>query len=97
MTVEMLMLESSMSNSYNNPFSLAKLTYTNSTGMVTYRSKMTHDKNKKNFAISTAEELIAAITQHIPERRRTAWPNKIMVVTAARCFDQHLLKASHDH
>ena len=51
-----------------NPFSLAKLSYTNSTGMVTYRSKMTHGKNKKNFSISTAEEFIAAITQHIPEK-----------------------------
>ena len=51
-----------------NPFSLAKLTYNNSTGMVTYRSKMTHGKNKKNFSISTADEFIAAITQHIPEK-----------------------------
>jgi len=51
-----------------NPFSLAKLSYNNSTGMVTYRSKMTHGKNKKNFSISTADEFIAAITQHIPEK-----------------------------
>ncbi len=27
---------------------------------------MTHGKNKKNFSICTAEEFIAAITQHIP-------------------------------
>ena len=36
--------------------------------MVTYRSKMTHGKNKKNFAIMPAEEFIAAITQHIPDK-----------------------------
>ena len=29
---------------------------------------MTHGKNKKNFSITTAEEFIAAITQHIPEK-----------------------------
>jgi hypothetical protein len=29
---------------------------------------MTHGKNKKNFELSTAEEFIAAITQHIPEK-----------------------------
>jgi len=51
-----------------NPFSQAKLTYNNSSGMVTYRSKMTHGKNKKNFSISTAEEFVADITQHIPEK-----------------------------
>ena len=37
------------------PFSAAKLSY-NNTGMVVYRSKMTHGKNKKNFSISTADE-----------------------------------------
>ena len=36
--------------------------------MVVYRSKITHGKNKKNFSISSAEEFIAAITQHIPEK-----------------------------
>ena len=39
-----------------NPFSQAKLIYNNSSGMVTYRSKMTHGKNTKNFSISTAED-----------------------------------------
>ena len=29
---------------------------------------MTHGKNKKNFSISSAEEFIAAITQHIPDQ-----------------------------
>ncbi|MFO0795342.1 MAG: transposase [Candidatus Brocadiaceae bacterium] len=33
-----------------------------------YRSKMTQGKNKKNFQVYTAEEFIAAITQHIPEK-----------------------------
>ena len=38
------------------------------TGMVVYKSKMSHCKikgGKKNFAIYTAEEFIASITQHI--------------------------------
>jgi hypothetical protein len=29
---------------------------------------MTHGKNRKNFNAYMAEELIAAITQHIPEK-----------------------------
>ena len=29
---------------------------------------MPHGKNKKNFSVSSAEEFIAAITQHIPEK-----------------------------
>ncbi len=29
---------------------------------------MTHGKNKKNFEVYTAEEFIAAITHHIPEK-----------------------------
>ncbi|MBM2833539.1 MAG: putative transposase [Candidatus Brocadiaceae bacterium] len=51
-----------------NTFSLEKLTYNQETGTVIYRSKMTSGKNKKNFQIYTAEEFIAAITQHIPEK-----------------------------
>jgi len=51
-----------------SPFSTAKLTYNNDTGMVIYHSGMTHGKNRKNFSISSAEEFIAAITQHIPEK-----------------------------
>ncbi len=29
---------------------------------------MTHGANKKNFEVYTADEFIAAITQHIPEK-----------------------------
>ncbi len=35
--------------------------------MVVYRSKMTNGKDKKNFSISSADEFIASITQHIPD------------------------------
>ncbi len=51
-----------------SPFSTSKLGYNDKTDMLVYRSKITHGKNKKNFSIFTAEEFIAAITQHIPER-----------------------------
>jgi len=51
-----------------NPFSLDKMTYNDTNGMVIYRSKMTHGRNRKNFNAYTAEEFIAAITQHIPEK-----------------------------
>ena len=49
--------------------SIEKLRYIEETGTVVYQSKMTHDKkNRKNFEVYTAEEFIAAITQHIPEK-----------------------------
>ena len=51
-----------------NTFSLKRLIYNQQTGTVIYRSKMTHGENKRNFQIYTAEEFIAAITQHIPEK-----------------------------
>ena len=52
-----------------NTFSVEKLTYTNETATVIYRSKMSHgNNNKKNFEVYTAEKFIAAITQHIPEK-----------------------------
>ncbi len=54
-----------------SPFSAGKITYTSSSGMVVYKSKMTHRKikgGKKNFSIYTAEEFIASITQHIPDK-----------------------------
>lgn len=51
-----------------NPFSTAKLRYIPESGMVIYHSKMTHGKNRKNFALFRAEEFIAAITQHIPDK-----------------------------
>ncbi len=52
------------------------LTYNEKTNAVSYQLKlvlnsysvMTPGKNKKNFQIYTAEEFIAAITQHIPEK-----------------------------
>jgi len=53
-----------------SPFSLSKLSYHGDSGMVTYRSKMTHGRNKKNFVVMNAEEFIAAITQHIPEKEQ---------------------------
>ena len=51
-----------------NAFSEQKITYLEDTGKVLYRSAMTHGNNKKNFEIFTAEEFIAAITQHIPDK-----------------------------
>ncbi len=51
-----------------NAFSEQKITYIEETGKVLYRSSMTHGSNKKNFEIFTAEEFIAAITQHIPDK-----------------------------
>ncbi len=51
-----------------NTFSLAKLSYVESTGTVIYRSKMSHGGNKKNFQTFSALEVIAVITQHIPDR-----------------------------
>jgi hypothetical protein len=52
-------------------------------GMAGYWSKMIHGKNKKNFSISTAEEFIAAITSHIPDKnfqfvRYHGWYSKRM-------------------
>jgi len=51
-----------------NTFSLTKLTYIQKTSIVIYHSKMTHGKNKKNFAVYEAEDFIAAICRHIPEK-----------------------------
>ncbi|MCK5437714.1 MAG: transposase, partial [Desulfobulbaceae bacterium] len=51
-----------------NPFPEAKLTYREDTGMVVYKSGMTHGKDKRNFLVMDAEEFIALITQHIPEK-----------------------------
>ena len=51
-----------------NTFSIEKLTYIEDTGTVIYHSRMTHGKNRKNFAVYTAEGFIAAICQHIPEK-----------------------------
>ena len=51
-----------------NAFSEQEITYLEDTGKVLYRSAMTHGSNKKNFEIFTAEEFMAAITQHIPDK-----------------------------
>lgn len=51
-----------------NLFSLEKITFNDKTGTVIYRSKVIHGRNKKNFNVYSAEEFIAAITQHIPEK-----------------------------
>jgi len=50
-----------------NPFSEQKMVYNAKNGTVIYRSRM-HAKTKRNFEIFTAEEFIAAITQHIPDK-----------------------------
>ena len=44
------------------------MTYVAETASVVYHSSMTHGASKKNFEIFTAEEFIAAITQHIPPK-----------------------------
>jgi hypothetical protein len=51
-----------------NTFSIDKLIYNEENGTVIYHSKMTHGKGKKNFEVYTAEEFVAAVTQHIPEK-----------------------------
>jgi len=55
-----------------NPFAQGKITFNETTGMVVYKSKMTHSKGeggRKNFAVYPACDFIAAIAQHIPEKR----------------------------
>jgi hypothetical protein len=51
-----------------NTFSVEKMHYNENTGTVIYHSKMSHGNNKKNFEVYSAEEFIAAITQHIPDK-----------------------------
>jgi len=51
-----------------NPLSEQKMVYNAENGTVIYRSRM-HAKTKRNFEIFSAEEFIAAITQHIPDNR----------------------------
>lgn len=50
-----------------NPFSEQKMAYNEENGTVIYRSRM-HAKTKRNFEVFSAEDFIAAITQHIPEK-----------------------------
>ena len=47
---------------------MTKMTYVTESGTVLYQSKLGHGKNKRNFELFTAEEFIAAITQHIPPK-----------------------------
>ena len=49
-------------------FAMGKIQYIEDSGTVVYRSKLGHGKNKRNFEIFSAEEFIARITQHIPEK-----------------------------
>jgi uncharacterized protein YecE (DUF72 family) len=51
-----------------NAFAEEKITYIENKGQVLYCSDMTHGKNKKNFELLPAEEFIARVTQHIPEK-----------------------------
>ena len=48
-----------------NPFALSKMTYNEKTQTVIYRSKQDYH-SKCNFKVFSAEDFIAAITQHIP-------------------------------
>jgi hypothetical protein len=54
------------SETYRSPSS-GKQFYNAENGTVIYRSRM-HAKTKRNFEIFSAEEFIAAITQHIPDK-----------------------------
>ncbi len=51
-----------------NVFSTEKITYIEKTGKVLYRSRMQKGRNRKNFVVYSAEEFIAAITQHFPKK-----------------------------
>jgi hypothetical protein len=51
-----------------NAFAVEKMTFNEVTGQVIYRSSMKHGPNKRNFEVFSAEEFIAAVTQHIPEK-----------------------------
>ena len=50
-----------------NPFSEKKMTYNEETGTVIYRSRK-HANTKRNFEVFSAQDFIAAITQHIPDK-----------------------------
>ncbi len=50
-----------------NPFSEQKMVYDAQDGTVIYHSRM-HAKTKRNFEVFSAEEFIAAITEHIPDK-----------------------------
>ena len=50
-----------------NPFSEKKMTYNEPTATVIYRSRK-HANTKRNFEVFSAQDFIAAITQHIPDK-----------------------------
>ena len=52
----------------SNVFSTEKITYIEKTGNVLCRSRMQKGKNKKNFVVYSAEEFVAAITQHFSKK-----------------------------
>ena len=45
-----------------------RITYVEGSGKVLYRSGMAHGATRKNFEVFSAEEFIAAITEHIPDK-----------------------------
>ncbi len=49
-----------------NVFSEGKIKYIEKSEKVIYHAKMQKGENRKNFMVYSAEEFIAAITQHIP-------------------------------
>ena len=51
-----------------NPFSVAKMQVNRSGDLILYRSGM-NAKINRNFQVFTACDFIAAITQHIPDKR----------------------------
>ncbi len=51
-----------------NILNLENINYIEKTGKVIYHTVMQKGKHKKNFIVYTAEEFIAAITQHIPKK-----------------------------
>jgi hypothetical protein len=52
-----------------NTFSLEKMRYDEEAGTVIYKSDRINPQTKRNFEIFPVGEFIAAITQHIPDRR----------------------------
>ncbi len=86
-----------------NPFAQGKIAFNEITGMVVYKSKMTHSKSergKKNFAVYPVCDFIAAITQHIPEKkcqmvRYYGWySNKMRGESERRKLEEELTAAS---
>ncbi len=51
-----------------NVFNIKKVNFVEKTNKVIYQGRMRKGKNRKNFEVYSAEEFIAAITQHIPNK-----------------------------